>query len=327
MYRLVSYLGDKAAPSIIRITLPYMIINNKPDIVANYDYVIHQNESYYTGISALQFQHSCTQNQLEVIKNIKKFKKFKIFYDIDDWILDVPEHNQSFDYFKKHNKTIKQILETVDCIVCSTSTLSKQMSKYNKTTLIKNRLISDLWKTEFDLDELPEKPIILYGGSGYHFSKEGSDFSDDIVDYIIKTSDKYQWTFIGALPLKLKDNKNIVFYPWTTYLNYIYLLKKIKPTVGIALLQDNNFNKCKSNIKALEYTALGIPGVYSNIDPYSDMKCKVTYVNEFIFYIEKLTSDIVFWKDTKNRDYNKLKDSLYWDNSYVNRYLSTYIGG
>jgi len=326
MYRLVSFLGDKAAPSIIRITLPYMLINNKADILANYDFVIQQNQAYYSDMSALQFQRSCRQDQLDVIKNIKKFKKFKIFYDIDDLIIDVPEYNQAFDYFKKHKKTILQILEAVDCIVCSTPTLSKQMSNYNQTALIKNRLMPEIWKTEYNVDVIPEKPIIVWGGCGYHFSDKGSDFPDDIVDYILKTTDKYQWTFIGALPLKLKDNENIVFYPWTTYLNYIYLLKTIKPFVGIALLQDNDFNKCKSNIKALEYTALGIPGVYTNIDPYSDMKCKANNIDDFITYIEKLTSDITYWKDVKNKDYNSLKDSLYWDQSYVKRYLTTYLG-
>ena len=39
--------------------------------------------------------------------------------------------------------------------------------------------------------------------------------------------------------------------------------------IGIAPLVDNNFNRCKSNIKYLEYTMAGIPVIASNVLPYS----------------------------------------------------------
>ena len=39
--------------------------------------------------------------------------------------------------------------------------------------------------------------------------------------------------------------------------------------IFIAPLEDNLFNRCKSSVKFLEYSCLGVPGIYSNIDPYS----------------------------------------------------------
>jgi hypothetical protein len=39
--------------------------------------------------------------------------------------------------------------------------------------------------------------------------------------------------------------------------------------IFIAPLVDNLFNRCKSSIKYWEYSALGIGGVYSNLDPYA----------------------------------------------------------
>ena len=39
--------------------------------------------------------------------------------------------------------------------------------------------------------------------------------------------------------------------------------------IAIVPLENNHFNRCKSNIKWLEYSACGIPGVYSDILPYN----------------------------------------------------------
>jgi len=40
--------------------------------------------------------------------------------------------------------------------------------------------------------------------------------------------------------------------------------------IGVAPLVDSEFNRLKSDIKLLEYLALGIAPVMSNLDPYSD---------------------------------------------------------
>jgi O-antigen biosynthesis protein len=39
--------------------------------------------------------------------------------------------------------------------------------------------------------------------------------------------------------------------------------------IGVAPLQDTAFNRSKSDLKFLEYAALGLPGVFSDVDPYS----------------------------------------------------------
>jgi hypothetical protein len=41
--------------------------------------------------------------------------------------------------------------------------------------------------------------------------------------------------------------------------------------IFMAPLTDNLFNRCKSSIKYLEYSALGVPGVYSRLEPYNSV--------------------------------------------------------
>jgi hypothetical protein len=326
--RFVTFLGDKAAPSTIRVMLPYMLLNyHYTDMIANYDFIIHKDPVFYKYIKVLQFQHQNTKQQLELIEYVKSLKQdFKLFYDTDDLFLDVPDYNVNKQNIQIQNIYMKKILETVDYIICSTPDLARHLSKYNKTKIIKNRLIRSLWEKDKTI-EINNKPKILWAGSPHHFSLKDNDgdFSEDIVDFILKTTDKYEWIFIGSLPLKLINNKNITFYKWLNYFDYVQLLKTLNPDIGIALLKDNDFNKCKSNIKALEYTAINIPGIYSNISPYKDMTCKVNNTDEFIGYIEKLTTNYDYRQDVKMKDYKTLKDNLYWDDLYIKRYLNTYL--
>jgi len=334
--RLLTFLGDKQAPSMIRVVLPYIYLNAyADDILANYDFKLQKDGDIFEFLNILQFQHSMTREQFEVIKAIKeKYQEkygFKIFYETDDLALETPSYNSSYNSIERNKDNIKRILDIVDCIACSTVELSTHMKKYNKTIIIKNRLIKSLWETNkretfFDTGE---KPKIIWCGGSYHFSRETSDgdFDDSIIDYINETSDRFNWIFFGSLPPKLKNNNKITFYNWSrNYFEYVYKLKNIKPDIGIALLVNNNFNRCKSNIKALEYTALNIPGVYSKITPYQNMAINVHNTNTFINQIELLVSDYKYYNRIRDKDYNTLKDSLYWNDDYCKEYIKKYLG-
>ena len=101
------------------------------------------------------------------------------------------------------------------------------------------------------------------------------------------------WINRIKLPNNYKDNptmtekaKNIVQYflnkvnllpsslPYCSFINWV--INETEWDIGIAPLEDTNINRSKSNLKYLEYTALNIPGVYSNIGPYKEIGEKNT---------------------------------------------------
>ena len=45
-------------------------------------------------------------------------------------------------------------------------------------------------------------------------------------------------------------------------------MKNLSWDVGIAPLENTIFNRCKSDIKFLDYSALGFPGIYSRVPSY-----------------------------------------------------------
>lgn len=56
--------------------------------------------------------------------------------------------------------------------------------------------------------------------------------------------------------------------PWTRDVWQYY--RSVDFDIGLAPLIDSVFNRSKSNIKALEYAALGIPVIASDVEPYRD---------------------------------------------------------
>jgi Glycosyl transferases group 1 len=54
------------------------------------------------------------------------------------------------------------------------------------------------------------------------------------------------------------------------YESFARALQTTPMDVAVVSLEDNLFNRCKSNIKWLEYSACGIAGVYSDLPPYNN---------------------------------------------------------
>ena len=59
---------------------------------------------------------------------------------------------------------------------------------------------------------------------------------------------------------------------------------------------DNEFNRCKSNIKYLDYAMAGIPAVYQNLEPYKSVANGVTGLtastaDEWYVALNRLISD------------------------------------
>jgi glycosyltransferase involved in cell wall biosynthesis len=158
-------------------------------------------------------------------------------------------------------------------------------------------------------------------------NKSDGDFGSRLIDFIKKTLDKYDWHFMGAMPAELHEYKDkLTYHEWKDTWHYPQYVKSINADIGIAPLEFNLFNECKSNIKALEFTACGMPGVYTNIEPYKFMTTKANTEEEMISKIEELASDPELRMRTWEKDYNIVKKQLWWEeNDNFKKYINTYL--
>jgi hypothetical protein len=80
--------------------------------------------------------------------------------------------------------------------------------------------------------------------------------------------------FWGASPpAELGDHPTVEWLPLeiSDYPEFARYFSTQACDIAIAPLVDNPFNQAKSAIKFLEYSALGMPGVYSRLDPYQGL--------------------------------------------------------
>ena len=138
-------------------------------------------------------------------------------------------------------------------------------------------------------DKNKKKPVVAIFASGTHVdvanrANQQDDFAA-VVQHIIKTRTDFQWNFYGSYPLALKsfiDKGDIKFFPWVQLPDFAETMANSGAQVTFAALQDNNFNRCKSNIKLIEAGAIGLPCVCPDMVTYKDAFLKYKTGDEFI---------------------------------------------
>ena len=84
-----------------------------------------------------------------------------------------------------------------------------------------------------------------------------------------------------------------------------------------------------SNIKRLEYTILGCPGVYSNVEPYKDATLTCDTTGDIISNIERLIGDADLRHEVYTKDFATVEKQLFWEEHgnlthYLNAYMSLF---
>ncbi|MDX9691795.1 MAG: hypothetical protein RBT45_05005, partial [Acholeplasmataceae bacterium] len=291
----------------------------------------------YQQCSYVTFQRSATKNQLDIIKHLKQVHpSLPIIYEIDDNLIDIPEWNFASSFYKENIENIKSIIGICTGVVCSTEELKKTLLPYNDNINVSvNHLPRFIWGNPqpkiFDEDTKHRKTRIMYAGSHNHFDRDSDrgDFGPELIKFVHKTLDKYQWIFVGGIPHSLRGNESIIHHEWKPVIEYPNFLKELGPDICLAPLEDNIFNRCKSNIKALESVALGVPLIASDVTPYKGLPYTAASDEEFISLIERVADmDQLDRRSIWEQQYDILKDQLFWEDDnhknlfdYINQHL------
>ena len=339
-----TFVADKGGCGHIRVIFPSLLCNilkiegKQINFFPSYNMQYILDKEFYKDKLFVVFQRAATEKQLEFVKffqsNMIDETKTGMIYEIDDNLIDVPDWNMAADYYNKNRKYSLDMIKRCHGVTASTEHLATKLRKYNKNVKVNlNHLPKFMWGDVPEIQESNKKKRILWTGSANHFAlpnsdKKGGDFDNYLLDYIVKTIDKYQWVFIGAMPKELYDVRDkIEFHKWQNIYNYPMFLKNLNIDMGIAPILDIDFNRSKSNIKALEYTAAGIPAVYSDVEPYKNLTYTSKSGEEMINQIEFLVDSDDERKKVFENDYKILEKQLFWEEhgnlyNYINTFLN-----
>jgi hypothetical protein len=308
----VNFLADHSGCGFWRMFWPADQLNSRVESVVMSSCQMIHDELFFSQLKTVRIQRQATENQHRYVTYLEKMREkfnFNLVYEIDDimYYEDIPEYNKFKPGFSdpKIAEFCSLIMMTCDEITTTNKFIADYYAEKsgNKNVTVIPNYPPKWWignyydekKISQNFDKNRNKPRILYAGSGAHIDVEGRcKYKDDfyhILDVVRKTVDQYQWVFFGAVPIPLLDlyrSGKIEFHQWTKLYDFPEKIASLNCQIMIAPLQDNTFNRGKSDIKLIEAGAFGAPCICQDIVTYKEADYKFTSGDDLIDQIKKL---------------------------------------
>jgi glycosyltransferase involved in cell wall biosynthesis len=198
--------------------------------------------------------------------------RYALFLDDNFWECDATPELQAFfaDPFRLH--TLDEFVRHAAVVVVNSGFLADRMRQRFPALNI------TVVPAHFDFSLVADEPLATMANDsplrvGYAGTTRGAAF-DVAVEAIRRLLGKYpgriEFEFIGFVPEALRDLDGVtVIDGHADYGQFLELKQARRWHVGLAPLLSSPFAQAKTNNKYREYGALGIAGIYSNVEPYA----------------------------------------------------------
>lgn len=229
----------------------------------------------------------------------RDFTDSKYVLDLDDDPYSFSKNHPEYKKLKERMPQVKKVIQLADHIVVSTQGIKDVISKDNPyVTVIPNAIDPDIWKFK-NKKRNDGKIHIGWIASASHMADLHVIL--EALNEIVKKYDNVHIHFAGMVDMKIIDvdkpsdeminlavlqslikhsKVNANFTPLVGrfthhvgtqgYEEFPEFLASLGLDIGIAAIENTQFNRCKSNIKWLEHAMLEIPMVLSDVGPYRD---------------------------------------------------------
>ena len=286
--RVLAYANDSWASGFYRIKAPISALVAQDRISCHFLPEKRQQKtaSYFEiqkqDPDVLLLHNFLDNEQLTALKQYRQYLDVPLILSLDDLLTEIPGYNP----FSSSNpvdikRRIEYALKQVDRLIVTTDYLANKFSHlHSNIKVINNLLPKELWINPSKTNITKDKIRVGWAGAAQH--------SEDLswLKQVINTTHKQvQWVFYGHKPDNI--DSNIIEFHRNTPLGVFHTtLAKLHLDIAIAPLINNSFNKAKSNLKILEYGALGIATICSDIENYKNSPAI------------KLKNDPKLWIDT-----------------------------
>lgn len=174
----------------------------------------------------------------------------KVWVDLDDDLLNVPVHNQSRQTILSKAESIKRVIAAADLFTVSTPALLEAYGGYASGSKIEARVLPN---SVFPAELKPE----WNGGERGMWRSNYSQLRDMWVhrkDLDVMEKAGVKMAYLGAPPPWLDEP---AWQEWGPTLSYFRALQRTEAAYFWKPLEDNSFNRSKSNITMLEGAMCG----------------------------------------------------------------------
>lgn len=213
---------------------------------------------------------------VELLTKKCKLLGIKIIYELDDDLMNIDKSHRDYNYYVKKRPGIFFIAKNADIITVSTNTLKSKLHTYNENIIVIPNVITHYWDVKVPKKQQRDKHVIKIGYMGTPTHRDDIRLIEKAIqlvkNYFKEKDIEILFEMIGGTAEKLSwANQIEIPDEDKVFPNFVKFLKKnVDWDVAVAPLEDNNINSSKSELKYIEYSCLGIPGIYSAIGPYKE---------------------------------------------------------
>ncbi len=240
--------------------------NTHPERVSSADLVIIQRD-FPRALKAYE----------EVIAQARKHNK-KVVFDLDDLLLMLPE-NHPERRSKAYTEALLPILRALhdaDHVTVATQKTKDALRGFNKNiTVLPNYFDDSVWGMREPKVKADGSFPVVIGFMGSESHQPDVEFITPVLLRLFGIFQKeIEVHFWGVKPSKeLAAFSQVKWIPAHSYeyVDFAQHFQTQDADIFIAPLVDNEFNRAKSPLKFFEYSALGVPGIYSRLDPFDQV--------------------------------------------------------
>jgi hypothetical protein len=264
--------------------------------VANWDIYFAQDASWLdiARCDAVFMQRPCSVPEMRVAINAKSIGK-PLWVDYDDLITHVPETNGASEGYAdpRVRALCDEFFDMSDVMTVSTVRVAAMAPE--KAQVIPNAIPDFIWGKWHDT----RNKIVCWRGSATHVA-DMELMRESVAEFLQQHPD-WSFAFVGHKPwwsAKLPQ-RQVMQLPYVDVLTHHANLINMAPSVMWVPLEDNLFNRAKSNCAWLEATAAGAIVVASKLPEFAQPGVDLTFDNDF----------------SGSTDIHLLKESRYWRQS------------
>ncbi len=201
-----------------------------------------------------------------------------ILLEIDDLLFFLPETHpdRQKHYYAFALLPMLQALLEADAVIVPTLKMREVLEPYNdRIFVIPNYLDDTLWSLKPPVAQDLSSSTLVIGFMGTDSHRPDLEFVAPVLLSVLnRYPQQIRLRFWGIQPpVQLRAHPQVEWIPcdYRSYEDFAVFFQTQSADIFIAPLIDNLFNRCKSPLKFFEYSALGVPGVFSRLEPYTSV--------------------------------------------------------
>ncbi len=195
-----------------------------------------------------------------------------VVWETDDLLTELPAERLFAGATEADREFLLAFARRAHAVTVSTEPLAEELRAYNANVHVLPNLVDlGLWTrtAPHATGEEPGPPVVGFIGTPGH-RRDLERVEVALLRVATRLGPGVRFRFQGCTTdrlLRLGSAHSLPFDP--AYLEFAREVAADPPAIGVVPLEDTRFNRCKSNIKWLEFAAAGVPAVFSRVAPYA----------------------------------------------------------